>query len=46
MTQYIVNYVAKTVPDSTKLCLIKGSKIKISWGSMSLVCHMFCTLII
>ena len=35
MTQYMVNYVcAKTVPDSIKLRLMKGPKIKIPQGNM------------
>ena len=42
----MVNYVcAKTVPDFTKLHLIKGPKIKISWGAClqtPLVCHILC----
>ena len=39
-----INFVCvKTVQDSTKLYLIKGSKSKLPWGSMPLdplVCHM------
>ena len=45
----MVNYVcAKTVPDSTKSCLIKSLKSKFSQGSMPpdlLVCHMLSTRI-
>ena len=41
----MVNYVcAKTVPDSTKLCIIKGPKSKFPRGSMPrtpLVCPCF-----
>ena len=43
----MVNYVCvKTVPDSTKLCLIKRSKIKFPGGAYPLTplgCHMLCT---
>ena len=45
----MVSYVCvKTVPDSTKLRLIKGPKSKFPQGSMPLillVCHMLCTQI-
>ena len=47
MTESMLNYVcAKTVPDSTKLRLIKGPKSKFPcYVPNPLVCHMLCTRI-